>query len=236
MRRGTTVADPALPVVLSESAMLERGKQIASAIADIETAQERIEAIRARIAGLEEVIEAKAEITRKQELIKSRRETIHTLAETIRNQEEFRDQSTLTFDEDPTKAKEPARPEPALAEAQGALARIAANAEADETNPIEVDAAPSVCGRCGEPVREFMAGWMCTDNTCPWVAIMRGKNIRGEDVAPEEEDVRPKCSTCEVVLDADEVEKGLGLCQACIDDDLSNDGAGPDADEAGEEA
>jgi len=45
--------------------------------------------------------------------------------------------------------------------------------------------------------------------------------ILGEQQRPidpgAEDDPRPRCAACPAVLNADEVEKGLGLCQACID-------------------
>lgn len=39
----------------------------------------------------------------------------------------------------------------------------------------------------------------------------------GIDGVIAEDDPRPRCSACPSVLNADEVEKGVGLCQACVD-------------------
>lgn len=205
MQRGTRVDDPALPVVLSESRINEKARELAKIMGEVEQLEAR-----------------KAAANKKaQKEIDERESVAHRIAAEIRNQEEFRDQSTLTFEEDQAK-----RAEPTLGEASAALAEIARR--------VEAFVLPEKCSKCEGPVAavtdtravlpsgddnpalDKVAGWICSNEECLesfMVVDQVAEEATGEPAT--EPDERAKCAGCDTVLSAIEIVKKLGLCETC---------------------
>jgi len=193
MLRGTRVDDPALPVVLSESAMLEKARELAQVMGEVEQLEVKLAAI----------------VKREKKAINERLATAQRLAQQIRNQEEFRDQSTLKFDEDPTKG-----------EAQNALAEVGAIVEGPKTEEFDENNPPTGCPKCGKPVKPLMAGLTCEDSaeggTCDWIARPAGKTLAGEPLI--EKPAEGACAICNgsgIVLTKAEGEEGPGVESPC---------------------
>jgi hypothetical protein len=163
MQRGTRVDDPPVPVVLTESRMLEKGRELAKIMGEVEQLQER-----------------KASANKKaQKEIDERLGQAARIAKEIRTQEEYRDQSTLKFDEEPANAKQ----DPTAVEAAAALAVVA-----HLVVPVEgreyFRERPEKCTKCEgvvEPINdaraqpggalgpehyEGLCGWLCANEEC----------------------------------------------------------------------
>lgn len=177
--RGTRVDDPSLPIVLTPSALVERAKELARIDGECERLENDL---------TDWWKDQGKERARRQKEIDQRRAQAYRLAATIRRQEEFRDQSTLKFDEDPTKGG--AATERTDGQVLGELGAIVEGPKAeefDENNP------PTACRKCGKGVKPLMAGLTCEDSAdggaCDWLARPAGKTLAGEVI-------KPVCETC----------------------------------------
>lgn len=188
--RGTTVMDKPLWVPMDAQ---ERKGHVDSLLRHLE----RVEQLEAQKAAASKKF--KGQIDEEMEEIQRLRRVLSddgkqmTLAEATVDQVEA-SQHTRTTDE----------------QAANALGAVAEKVD-DGAVEFEPDQRPTVCGKCGAAVKEFMAGVMCENNQCDWIARPKGMKLDGTPL-------EVPCAACGgsgVLLEKAEGEDGPGREAPC---------------------
>lgn len=104
-----------------------------------------------------------------------------------------------------------------ITEPQAATA-LAHVADAQDTAAVEFEGEPpTTCWKCGKESREYMAGRLCTDTECDWIARPKGMRIDGTPIdAPSEATPAAEhdaCVSCGKELHG--IERVKELCETC---------------------